>query len=488
MFKEYRTDSAPVPPKADSKGGVAVRNDFMDANVRGTKFDIAGSQRPLVDNHSDIWDNEELLSEYKNSGIAHKIVTKPAQDATRNGFRIIIPDNPELQDKYQKAVDNLNLRAKLTEELIYRALYGDGFLSIGINTTSKNEQLYDPINYETLDSIAFIHAFGADNVKEVKLGTDPFQDNYMKDDKLVIKDAKNGSDVSNDGTIQDDSTTGKTVVIDSTRYCHSTLDKMENDTWGTSVINRCRDAIQTMDSALFANIKLARYFSIKVYKSHNIANEPDPDKRAEYRRSIERGLTTASMMTIAPDEEIENVSTNISGIEALYEFSWQNLASASGIPKSILTGEQSGTLAGASQDVINYYDTIRAVQEDILKPQIKYIVRLLMISKSVADGYQDPDAINWSVEFAPLWSADDKTQAETAYDYARTLQTLLGSGVISSSEARTMLSSQSSNSNLSFVQPKNDSANDIIPTKEEIDEYQAMLDSATVQKNGEEVN
>lgn len=488
MFKTERIDTALTPPKADNKKEVE-RNDFMDANVRGSAFDMAGAQRPTTDDHISAWKNDELLEEYKSSGLAHKIVTKPAQDATRNGFRIIIPDNPKLQDEYQKAIDNLNLRAKLTEELIYRGLYGDGFLSIGVNSTGS-EKLYDPINYETLDSIAFVHAFGGDSVEEVKLGTDPFQDNYMKDDKLVIKDAKDGSEVSNDGTIQDDPKTARTVVIDSTRYCHSTLDKMENDTWGTSIINRCRDAIQTMDSALFANIKLARYFSIKVYKSHNMATEPDPKKREEYRRSIESGLTTTSLITIAEDEEIESVSTNINGINALYDFSWQNLASASGIPKSILTGEQSGTLAGASQDVVNYYDTIRAVQEDILKPQIKYIVRLLMISKSVAGGYQDPDQINWSIEFAPLWSADDKTQAETALNYARTLQTLLGSGVISSSEARTMLSSQSSNSNISFVQPKNDTVDDIIPTKDELATYQNLLDEAEKgrNKNDKKVN
>ena len=38
---------------------------------------------------------DELNDEYKHNAIARRIVAKPAEDATRNGWRLVIPDDPK---------------------------------------------------------------------------------------------------------------------------------------------------------------------------------------------------------------------------------------------------------------------------------------------------------------------------------------------------------------------------------------------------------
>lgn len=471
MSFQYRNDSAIAPSEK------ATRNDFMDLNVKGTGLDYAGGSRPMSSNeHVEKWDQDELETEFKSSGIAHKIISKPAQDATRNGFRLVIPEEPELQDKYQSELEKLNLQKRFEEELEYRALYGDGFLSIGTTVVDGKENIYDPINVDNLATVEYVHAFGhTDKIKDVQLGTNPLRDDYMKEVKLIVEAPKKAAKVSKTGEVSGEETEDNDLVIDSTRYFRTSLDRLEGDKWGTSILNRCRDAIQTMDTALFANIKMARNFNLKVYKSRRLAQTSDPKIRRQYHDELALGLTTSSLIAIDNDEDFSNVSTNVNGIDSIYTFAWQNLASACGIPKSVLTGEQSGTLAGASQDVLNYYDGIRAIQEEVLKPQLMYLTQLLMHSSQIADGSLDPDSIKWSIEFPPLWSADDKTQSETFLNISKSIQSLIACGAIGPTEASDILKSQSNNGNISAIQGEQDSSDNVGITKKDIKEYTDML-------------
>lgn len=497
MSFKYVTDSAVEPPKTQ-KQQLMLRNDFMDLYAKDTPFDNAGKSRPMFGQNADQWSNSELLIEYQNSGVAHKIVEKPAQDATRNGFRILIPDNPDLQDEYQKALDALSLNSKFAEELVYRGLFGDGFLSIGIENLHGKPATNTPIDQNNINNIAFIHPFSPLNVSEIQQCTDPTADNYMQESSIIINSPKPAAQVTKEGTVEEIPDNFDKIVLDNSRYLRSSLDRTENSMYGNSMLNRCKDAIQTMDSALYANIKLAKYFNLKVYNSQTIAGETNPIKREQYLHYLERGLSTSNLLVIGGDEKFQNIGTDLSGIDNLYEFAWQNLASASGIPKSVLTGEQSGTLAGASQDVINYYDGIRATQEQVLKPQIKYIVELLMRAEGVGGGSVDPEEIDWDIEFTPLWSTDDKTRSQVTLNLMQAANVGVTSGILSIDEAADWLKSQANNGNLTILQnqkdpdekerqqkasdPDNDPENeeqgdsaDNAPTKEEIKEYKKAL-------------
>lgn len=49
---------------------------------------------------NDEQDYDALHNETKHNAIARRIVHKPAEDATRNGFRVIVEDDPERQKMY----------------------------------------------------------------------------------------------------------------------------------------------------------------------------------------------------------------------------------------------------------------------------------------------------------------------------------------------------------------------------------------------------
>ena len=149
----------------------------------------------------------------------------------------------------------------------------------------------------------------------------------------------------------------------------------------------------------------------------------------------------------------------------------------------MLTGEQAGTLAGASQDVQNYYDSVKAFQEQVLKPEIMNIVRLLMYSQSFGGGYLDPDSLEWHIEFNPLWTPDDKTQSEVLVNHANAAGTLVTNGIYAPDEVRSMFDQQGNNAiqgmqnNSNPVTDSADNPEDRY-TKEEIEQYKRDIERA----------
>jgi hypothetical protein len=262
------------------------------------------------------------------------------------------------------------------------------------------------------------------------------------------------------------------------------MDKFEDDTHGTSMLVRCHNEIKALNIALEASGKMLREFTFKVLKSDQLMNEPEDQYRRD-RTEISQVLNNEAIAFIHTDDDLSKVSTSVAGIDTLFTFAWQSLAMASGIPKSVLTGEQAGTLAGAGQDVVNYYDAIKSVQEQLLKPEIEKVTQLLMWADNVAGGQLDPDSIDWHIEFNPLWSADDKTQSETFLNYANAINTLVAGGILAPDEGQAIIDGLGNNSVQAMQNTSTDSdtSQDSAEfTQDQIDAYRKELERLT--KNG----
>lgn len=390
--------------------------------------------------------NYELLNDqYKHDAIARRIVAKPAEDATRNGWRLVIPDDAKKQEAYQDALDKLKLNDVLTQQLIYQRLHGDGYINFGIS--EKNNADADTSKEllpENIEDVTFVHAFGQNHIDRLEYNDDPTSDNYKKEQDIVIRPMQAGTTINRQGMQIVNPTISKPIVIDRSRYFHISLDKFEDDATGTSILSRCREQVKVMNIALESIGKILREFTFKVVKSDKLM-DLDDEQFDKSVHQLSQAMNTEAIAIIGKEDEVAKVATPVAGIDTLLNFAWQNLSTACNIPKSVLTGEQAGSLAGASQDVVNYYDTVKAMQESLLKPEIEYIVRLLMYADKVAQGREDPDSFEWHIEFNPLWSPDDKTQSETLVNHVNAASTLVGSGIYDQDEARQMLDGQSNN-------------------------------------------
>lgn len=447
------------------------RNDGMNYNPR-VPYDYLKWQFT-----GDAQDYELLNNQYKHDAIARRVVAKPAEDATRNGWRLVIPDDPKKQDQYQVALDKLGLNNVLTQQLIYQRLHGDGYINFGIkesHATDESKQL----NPDDVVDVTFVHAFGQNHVDSYQVNNDPTSNNFKKEQAVVIRQTQAGSTINSNGNQVPELAKAKPIIIDKSRYFHISLDKFEDDQTGTSIITRCQDQLKAMNTATESVGKILREFTIKVFKSDRAMGIEDEAEYQNIVRNISQAMNTESIAFIGSDDDLAKVSTPTNGIDTLFNFAWQSLSAACNIPKSVLTGEQAGSLAGASQDVVNYYDTIKSMQEALLKPEIEYLVKLLMYADNVAGGQEDPDELEWHIEFNPLWSPDDKTQSETLVNHVNAASTLVGSGIYDPDEARQMLDGQGNNAIQGMqTSPKTDSVDKLTP--EQIERYLDDIKKAT---------
>ena len=452
-----------------------VRNDSLDLNPK-TRYQQLGFKYELTRE-----DYQDLDNQYKTDAITHKVVSKPAEDATRNGFRLVISGNEKLQQRMQKKLDSLNLQSVLAQQIVFQRSNGDGYLTIGVkelNPTSTDT----PIDPENLLDVAFVHSFGQTHIKAYQTNDDPTSIDYGKEQAIVVQPTTNGYTVNKSGDQIADPKPVETVVIDQSRYCHISLDKFEDDIHGTSIIQRCKNQIKNMSIATETVGKMLREFTFKIVKSDSLMGE-SPVKFRQDKEEMNQSLNTEATAFINSKDDIVKLSTPTNGINTLLDFAWQDLAAASNIPKSVLTGEQAGTLAGASQDIANYYDTVKAMQEQELKPEIEKIVKLLFWAQDVGNGSVDPDSIDWHIEFNPLWTPDDKTLAQTNWINTQAAVARVGAGMQAPDEAMASLNGMSNNQ----IQPAQNMAVDSADaekefesqfTPEQVEQYKKDLEMA----------
>jgi phage-related protein (TIGR01555 family) len=140
-----------------------------------------------------------------------------------------------------------------------------------------------------------------------------------------------------------------------------------------------------------------------------------------------RGL----MMVNHDTEGFSNVSAPLGGLDALQAQTQEHLSSVSGVPIVKLLGIQPAGLNASSEgEIRSFYDWIHAYQEKFFRSNLTRVIDLAQLSLW---GEVDQDL---TYEFEPLWSLDEKAQAEVREIDARTDQTLADTGVVRPEEIR----------------------------------------------------
>ncbi|MGJ4855521.1 DUF1073 domain-containing protein [Labrys sp. La1] len=130
-------------------------------------------------------------------------------------------------------------------------------------------------------------------------------------------------------------------------------------------------------------------------------------------------------------EEFEAVSAPLGGLEGLQAQAQEHMASVSHIPVVKLFGIQPAGLNADSDGIMRaFYDWVLSFQEKFYREKLHAVMGMIMLN---IWGETD-DGIDF--EFEPLWSLDEKAQAEVEKLKAETDQILVDTGVLSPAESR----------------------------------------------------
>lgn len=149
------------------------------------------------------------------------------------------------------------------------------------------------------------------------------------------------------------------------------------------------------------------------------------------------GLTRSNLGTMVLDKETEeffNISTPLGTLDHLQAQSQEQMSSVTGIPLIVLLGiTPTGLNASSEGELRVFYDLIHAMQEHLFREKLTRVINFIQLNRY---GTVDP-AI--SFEFEPLWSLDEKGQAEVDKIKAETHMVYVDGGVVSPDEVRKIL-------------------------------------------------
>lgn len=395
------------------------RNDFMQGNGKANHKDkltrqVAGVGRKLS--------HEEITALYGDSRIVQNIIDIPAEDMTRNWFTLRMENEQLARDIMSKLAD-LKAKKAFKEMITYERLRGDGFISLGVTQGAKFE-LTDELQMDRLYSVDYLHAFSSQKVNEFLINEDVFDIRYGQLEQLRINRA------SSHGV-----TNISESAVHTSRLLHYQTRRFEGEAQGRSLLEPLYDILTVFDTSVWSVGQILHDFTFKVYKSKDIENLSPQDKQ-QLSMIMDFMFRTEALAMIANDEELTKQSTSVSGIKDLLDFVWDLLASAARMPKTVIKGQEAGTIAGAQYDVMNYYARIAADQENELKPHIEMLIRMLMMAEKELGGRIDPESLEWEIQFNPLWNVDAETDAKIRKLVAETDQIYINNNVLTADEIR----------------------------------------------------
>lgn len=157
-------------------------------------------------------------------------------------------------------------------------------------------------------------------------------------------------------------------------------------------------------------------------------------KRVDFFNSIRNNRGT--MVLDKEAEDFFNITTPLSSLDVLQAQAQEHMAAVCGIPLVILLGiSPHGLNASSEGEIRAFYDWVHAYQEAFFSDNLKRVLDFIQLSLF---GNIDPSI---TFRYEPLWSLDDKAEAEKRKIEADTDVALIGGGVLDPLESRQRLAS-----------------------------------------------
>lgn len=367
--------------------------------------------------------HDEITNLYGDSRIVQNIIDIPAEDMTRNWFTLKMKADQLARNIMSKLAD-LKAKKAFKEMFTYERLRGDGFISLGVNQANKFD-ISEELQTDKLNTVDYLHAFSSMKVNEFLINDDVFDIKYGQLEQLRINRASSHG-------LQTQTTESPVHV---SRLLHSQTRRFEGEAQGRSLLEPLYDILTVFDTSVWSVGQILHDFTFKVYKSKDIDNLSPLDKQ-QLSMVMDYMFRTEALAFIANDEELTKQGTSVSGIKDLLDFVWDLLSGAARMPKTVIKGQESGTITGAQYDVMNYYSRIVADQENEMKPHLEKLIRMLLMAEKELGGRIDPESLEWEIQFNPLWNVDAKTDAEIRKLVAETDQIYLLNNIITADEIR----------------------------------------------------
>jgi len=343
---------------------------------------------------------------YRGSWVVGTIVDCVAEDATREGVEVLCDASPDEISEVENHVDELQIWPELCDTEKWGRLYGGavGLIMIDGQDTST------PLDVTTVSKDQF-------------RGVLPL-DRWALQPNLQDLVTEMGPDLGNPKyyDVRPDMGTGlpemrlhysRVIRLEGVRLPY--WQRITENYWGQSVIERLWDRLIAFDSATNGTAQLVYKAHLRNYKVKDLRKIIGMGGKAldgllAQMNMIRQYQSSEGMTLMDTEDEFEVHPYTFTGLdEVLLQFG-QQLSGASQIPLVRLFGQSpAGLNATGESDLRMYYDGIKRQQTARLGRGVRKVYEAAWRSQHGADLPDD-----WKVQFKPLWQMDDEQRANVS--------------------------------------------------------------------------
>jgi len=358
--------------------------------------------------------NENL---YRSSAFGRASLDIPAGDMTRE-WRTWTKD----AENFLAIEKKLKLPKLCKRALIEAPKQGGAAIYIGIKGVD-DEQLEEPLDPATVKQgdLDYLTLFTRNELTVVEYESDPMSPRYRKGRYYSINRGSRSSGLR----------------IHWSRFAwfggHETSSEVAEtqDGWDDSAYSTLQPMVEAADSALANMLALIHDARSEVLKIPNLASYfEDAESEAKLSRRVmttQHMKSTLHMMVIDATEEYVSTNQSFTGVIEVFRAALESLAGASDIPVTRYLGTSPKGLNSTGEgDLRNYYDSIAARQNNDLSEALRVLDEVLY--RHVVGS--EPDNMDMSFEWNPLWQLSEKEMAEIALRYAQANKIYVELGIL----------------------------------------------------------
>ena len=366
---------------------------------------------------------------YRSSWIVGEAVDAIPDDMTRKGIRITSEIDAKDRGVIESQFDDLQLWDALNDVLKWSRLYGGavGFIMI------EGQAPMTPLRLETIGKGKF-------------KGILPL-DRWMINPVLTRRIKEMGPDLGKP-EFYDVVTTA--TGIPAWRIHHSRLirfdgvtlpfqQKMTENEWGMSVVERIWDRLTVFDSATMGAGQLVYKAHLRTYGVEKLREliafgGPAYDALLKQIDLIRQFQSNEGMTLKDNSDTFETHQYSFAGLDDILAQFAEQISGAVGIPLVRLFGQSPKGFSTGDADLANYYDRVSSLQERRLRQPLRRIIDIIYRSE-LEQALPD----DFTFEFNPLWQMSDVDRSTVAVNTTAAIVNALEAGLMTTKAAMTDL-------------------------------------------------
>lgn len=345
----------------------------------------------------------QLEFAYRSSWIIGQVVDTVADDMTREGAEIHADIAPDVIEKIEREATRIDIWGSLCSTIKWARLFGGAIGLLMVDGQKADTELRMdsvakgqfrgilPLDRWLLQPVAdqLITELGPD------LGKPKFYETVADNSGIPAMRIHHSRVIRLDG-------------VDLPHY-----QRLAENGWGQSVVERLWDRIIPFDSATAGAAQLVYKAHLRTYKVKGLreiiaVGGPAMKALVEQMNMVRQYQNNEGLTLMDADDEFEAHSYTFSGLDSVLLQFGQQISGATQIPLVRLFGQSpAGLNSTGESDIRTYYDGIKQQQERRIGTGVEKAYNLL--HRSVT-GEAPPEG--WEVKFKSLWQMSDDQKAD----------------------------------------------------------------------------